>query len=61
MIMIMIMMTTTTTTTMTSTFRDSQGILSFYIGLSNSLKADFVSLSAMKVIIMLNVVMPPVS
>jgi hypothetical protein len=38
------------------------GILRFYIGLSNSSNADSVSLSATKVvIIMLNVVRPPVS
>ena len=47
---------------MMSTFRDSQGILRFYIGLLNSLNADFVSLSAMKLaVIMLNVVRPSVS
>jgi hypothetical protein len=49
-------------TTMMSTFRDSQGILRFYIGLLNRMNADFVPLNAMKVaIIMLNVVRPLVS
>jgi hypothetical protein len=47
---------------MMSTFRDSQDILMFYIGLLNNSNADFVSLSAMKIaIIVLNVVRPPVS